>query len=529
MTRPGTHRPQHTLSIIAGAMMALAEPAWAGFELPVDFHDDPICGGLDQPTGMALLPDGRLLVVEKATARVRLFVKGVLAHPDPVLTVPEVEGEILEQGLLGIAVDPGWPARPYIYVHYTHSASAYIRLSRFTVTGDLGFNATGDLAIDPASRYDILVDIVDNHPSHNGGTLRFGPDGMLYDSIGDDYSPCKAQDLTLLAGKILRLDVSRLPDGGGGPPPKSLITPADNPFVTHPNENARLVCHYGMRNPFRFAIDPLTGDMLIGDVGEATREEVNVVSGFGKNMQWPVYEGDVPGQVTCAGVDSTTWIEPIYAYGHEDAGAVTAAVIYRAPPGAAIPFPPEYDGDAFFSDTYSHWVRRLKRNGESWTLEPAAGQPNPTDWAWWWETTVIVDWLQVPDGSLYYCRILSMFTTAPGEIRRIWCSYPNSHLVSVPAPGRPRIELRAPYPSPSRGGVTFDYALPTDAPASLTIYDVGGRMVRTLVELEHGTVGTHRVTWDGRDASGRRARPGVYLARLAVSGRTLERRLALID
>jgi len=521
MVCPRAYRPLLTNVLVAGAMLGFAAPGWAQFALPTSFSDDTVCTGLDQPTGMTLLPDGRLLVVEKVTARVRLIVNGHYAASDPVLTVPEVEGEILEQGLLGIAVDPGWPARPYIYVHYTHSASSFIKVSRFTVQGDLGFNASGDLWIDPASRYDVLADIPDNTPYHNGGTLRFGPDGMLYDSIGDDYSFCPAQDLTVLSGKILRIDVSGLPGGGGGPPPKSLITPADNPFVNHPNENARLVCHYGLRNPFRFSIDPATGDMLIGDVGEETREEVNVVSGFGKNMQWPIYEGDVPGSTTCAGVDSSSWIDPICVYNHDDGRAVTAGVIYRAAPGASMPFPAEYQGDVFFSDTYSSWMRRLKRSGGVWLPAPAPGQPNPTDWGLWWGLSVTTDWLQAPDGSLYYCRIY------PGEIRRIWYTNPNT--AAIPAPDHPRLDFRAPFPSPSRGGVTFDFALPAEGPASLTIYDVGGRMVRTLVDRERETVGLHRVSWDGRDASGRRATPGVYRARLAVSGQTLERRLVLID
>ena len=520
MVCPRICPPLLFVGLVAGAMLGLAVPGWAQFALPTYFSDDTVCTRLNQPTGMALLPDGRLLVVEKVTARVRLIVNGHYAASDPPLTVPEVEGDVLEQGLLGIAVDPGWPARPYIYVHYTHSASSFIKVSRFTVQGDLGFNASGDLSIDPASRYDVLADIPDNTPFHNGGTLRFGPDGMLYDSIGDDYSFCPAQDLTILSGKILRIDVSGLPAGGGGPPPKSLITPADNPFVTHPNENARLVCHYGLRNPFRFAIDPATGDMLIGDVGEETREEVNVVSGFGKNMQWPIYEGDVPGTTTCAGVDSSSWIDPIYAYDRDNGRAVTAGVIYRAAPGAASRFPAEYQGDVFFSDTYSSWMRRLKRSGDVWLPAPAPGQPNPTDWGLWWGLSVTTDWLQAPDGSLYYCRIY------PGEIRRIWYENPN---VSVPASDGPQLDFRAPFPSPSHDGVTFDYALPAEGSASLTIYDVSGRMVRALVDRERETVGLHRVTWDGRDASGRRATPGVYRARLAVSGRTLERRLVLID
>ena len=521
MVPPRTPRRMLQLAF-AAATLSLAQPSQAQFTLPDHFFSDTVCTGLNMPTGMALLPDGRLLVTEKVTARVRLVLKGKLT-PAPVLTVPEVEGDILEQGLLGIAVDPGWPARPYIYVHYTHSASAFIKISRFTVSGDLGFVGDGDLSIDPASRYDILADIPDNTPFHNGGTLRFGPDGMLYDSVGDDYSFCPAQNLTVLSGKILRLDISRLPAGGGGPPAKSLITPADNPFIAHPNANARLVCHYGLRNPFKFAIDPVTGDMLIGDVGEEKREEINVVSGFGKNFQWPIYEGDVPGTTTCAGVDSTSWVPPIHAYDHDLGRAVNAALIYRAPPGAAIPFPPEYDGDIFFADTYASFVARWGKTGGVWAPEPAPGQPNPTDWGTWWGVSMLVDWLITPNGSIYCCQINH------GAIRRIWYSDPNGTIIGVPRGSDPRVELRAPYPSPSRGSTTIEYALAIEGPVSLAIHDVTGRSIRTLVRRDRETPGPHQATWDGRDASGRRAPAGIYRARLSVAGRVIERRLVLID
>ncbi len=506
-----------TIAIMAGAILVLAGPARAQLSLPSNFTEEIVYHGLDLSTGIALLPDGRLFVVEKTTGRVRLIVNGALAAIDPVLTVPEVDGAILEQGLLGVAVDPGWPARPYIYVHYTHTASAFIKISRFTVGGDLGFTGNGSLTIEPSTRHDILTDLLDATPYHNGGTLRFGPDGMLYASIGDDNTPCFAQDLTRLAGKILRLDVSALPAGGGGPPPKSLITPADNPFVSHRNENARLVCHRGMRNPFRFGIDPLTGAMVIGDVGFESREEVDLVSTFGRNLQWPIYEGDIPGPMSCPGVDSTAWTYPISIWDHTQGEAVTGGLIYRRTRGAQFGFPPVYEGAIFFNDFYGSWVRCL--------FEGQSGIG--TTWGWQIGATLIVDWLQAPDGSLYYCRLLSEATEGPGEIRRIRYIDPGPGGTGVPGGGGPQLEFRAPYPSPSRAGMTFEYSTVSEGPVSLAIYDVGGRMVRRLVALEREAPGVHRAAWDGKDASGHRVAPGVYLSRLSVAGRVLERRVVL--
>src|SRR5262245_13659418 len=505
-----------------------ASTATAQLALPTDFVEEMVFHGLDQPTGMALLKDGRILVVEKVSARIRLIVNGAVSALDPLVTVPGVESVMLEEGLLGIAVDPGWPARPYIYVHYNYSGLPNLRISRYTVGGDLTFTANGSLTIDAATRYDILTDLPDATPYHNGGALRFGADGMLYISLGDDDNGCQAQDLTILAGKILRIDVSRLPAGGGGPPAKTLITPiTGNPFATHPNPNARLVYHWGMRNPFRFAIDPQTGAMLIGDVGEDTREELDYVTVPGSNLQWPIYEGEIPGPLTCTGVDSSAlWTPPIYTYSHDEGASVVPGVIYRRPGSTSQPFPPEYEGDVFYCDVYSSWIRRLKKVGGQWITVAAPGQPNETDWAVEQDGAIVAtDWLRAPDGSLYICRLASLFTQGPGEIVRIRYT----GVVSVPPSTRGGIAFDAPFPSPARDGTTFQFTVPAEAEVTLAIYDLRGRVVRTLVARERQTVGSHRVPWDGRDASGRLAPPGVYFARLAVLGQVLERRLARID
>src|SRR6185503_9476370 len=129
----------------------------------------------------------------RATARVRLVVQGGLAASDPVLTVPSVDASYGEEGLLGIAIDPGWPARPYLYLQYTVAGEPIHRIARFTVAGDLAFAGNGALTIDPATRYDVLT-VPRAAEFHNGGTLRFGPDGKLYSSIGD-YTVCGAQTL----------------------------------------------------------------------------------------------------------------------------------------------------------------------------------------------------------------------------------------------------------------------------------------------------------------------------------------------
>jgi glucose/arabinose dehydrogenase len=513
-------RPPRALrALLVVATLALATPARGQLTMPPDFVDDLILGGITEPVGIAFLADGRLLFTERTNARIRLIVNGAIAATDPMVTVPNVRTTGGEQGLLGIAADPGWPARPYLYIHYDYSGSATIRISRYTAGGDLTFTGNGSLTIDPATRYDILTDIPDNASNHNGGTLRFGPDGMLYISLGDDASACQGQNLTVLAGKILRLDISALPAGGGGPPAKSLITPADNPYVGNANANAKLVGFWGLRNPFRFGMDTVTGSLVIGDVGLSTQEELSHVTALGRNLQWPIYEGEVQGPGTCAGVDSTTFTDPILVYGRTQGQAVNGGVIYRRPAIGANRFPAEYDGDIFYTDFYSSWVRRVKQTGGTWAHEPTAGQPNATDWAT--GGTFVSDWLTAPDGSLWYCRMLA---PGGGQLRRVRYT----GVTSVPPPPVPPVEFRAPFPSPSSADVAFEYTLGAESAVQLVIYDLRGRRVRDVFGPVAQGPGPHRLAWDGRDRAGRVAGAGIYVAALTVGGERFERRFALV-
>ncbi len=518
--RPGRVASGAALALIACALFTAATPARAQLALPPGFADDLILGSVEEPVGLAFLADGRLLFTERTNANLRLIVNGVSAATDPVVTVPNVRATGDEQGLLGIAMDPGWPARPYLYIHYDYSGSATIRISRYTVGGDLAFTGNGSLTIDPATRLDILTDIPDVASNHNGGTVRFGPDGMLYISLGDDASSCQGQNLTILAGKILRLDVSALPAGGGGPPAKSLITPADNPYVANANANAKLVGYWGLRNPFRFGMDPVTGSLVIGDVGQITQEELSHVSVLGRNLQWPIYEGEVPGPTTCAGVDSSTFTDPILIYGRTQGQAVNGGVIYRRPGNGANQFPVEYDGDIFYTDFYSSWLRRIKKTGGTWAPAFTTGQPNASDWGT--GATFAADWLTAPDGSLWYCRMLTAGGGGLGQIRRI--RYTGS--LSVPPGSAATVEFRAPYPSPSSGDVAFDYTLGAEAQVDLVIYDFAGRRVREVSATRLEGAGPHRLVWDGRDHAGRAAGAGIYVAALTVAGERFERRFS---
>src|SRR5436309_972007 len=130
-------------------------------------------------------------------------------------------------------------------------------------------------------------------------SMAFLPDGRLYASFGEDAAGCAAQDTSGLRGVVLRLDVSRLPPGPGGPPAPGLITPPGNPF---PNGglHARLIWAFGLRNPFRFHVDPLDGTLYIGDVGQSRWEELDRAAGGGQDFGWSRFEGHQQiGRASC--------------------------------------------------------------------------------------------------------------------------------------------------------------------------------------------------------------------------------------
>ena len=202
--------------VLALGVIAVGSEARAQASLPAGFRDQPIVGGLRYPTGFAFLPDGRCLFVEQLSGRVRLIVNGVIASTDPVCTIPDVQQRRLGARRLrdrrrSAMAEPALRLRS-------------LQLERFAAPGEdhavprrraiLAFTGNGALTIDPATRYELFSDLYD--AAHNGGTLRFGPDQMLYASVGDSFTtPCAAQHLASLRGVVLRLEVRNLPPGSG--------------------------------------------------------------------------------------------------------------------------------------------------------------------------------------------------------------------------------------------------------------------------------------------------------------------------
>jgi glucose/arabinose dehydrogenase len=503
--------------------MPLGPNAHAQAVLPTGFADVPVATTLDFPATMARMPDGRVLFTEKGTNEVRLISRMNLVVT-PVGTVDSVDN-VGERGLLGVAVDPQFPARPYVYVQYDVLAESQIRISRFKLTGDLAYAGNGEMTWDPASRYDVLAGLPDNTSSHNGGTLRFGPDGMLYSSLGNDLAPCDAADLTQLLGKILRIDISKIPDGPGGPPDQFTIAPSNNPFLWTDNPNAALVYLKGMRNPFIYQVDPVLGDLFIADVGDATYEELDHADQPGLDFGYPFFEGPAPTG-RCPDLPVPPVTAPIYYYDRTAflyGAVIITAGRYHAPAVQTSGLPAEYDGNVFVSDVGEGFLRRLVNTGGTWDIAPPVpGQPSPTDWAQ--NLDGVTDYFYTPEGELWYCKHTEQFVPWTGEIRRII----NAAAVAGASAPALRLEFAPPRPQPATGPVTLAWTQPDAAPVTITVTDVAGRQVRRVVDRRSESSGPHAVEWRGDGEDGRRVAPGVYFARLLVGPHSISQRLVVI-
>lgn len=517
-------------SLLAASLLAAASPSSFAQVLPTDFTDEQIVPGLNFPVGFDFLPDGRLLLVEQASARVRMVQAGALSTVDPVLTVPDVRSGS-ERGLLGIAVDPRWPAQPYIYVHST-STTGFVRISRFLVGGDLDGSAGSGLSANPTSRYDLIDDIPDAQFNHNGGTLRFGPDSLLYVSLGEDASPCAAQDTVSLRGVLLRLEVRGLPAGPGSAS-RALITPADNPYVSHPDPDARLVAVTGLRNPFRVQVDPVRNWLLVGDVGQVTHEELDVVrlpgatgtlgGTLGADYGWPWFEGPA-AFTTCSGSNAGR-TGPSYSYdrtGSPGGASIIVAGAYR-PQGGSADWPAEYHGDVFISDYYSGVLRRLRVSGNQFALAPTVpGQPDAT--AWGTGFGAVSDYRMGPDGSLWYLRQAVSFQSNSGSLRRV--VYAGE--APPPPPSNTFSLALSVAPQPAVGQATISFTPSAAARVTARIHDLSGRVVRTLLSASDRAAARYDLTWDGSDDVGQSVPAGLYIVRIEAAGLDRSQRVMLI-
>lgn len=356
-------RASEVFPAIRCSLFALTAAAAAAQDIPPgDFEVTTFAEGIVQPVALALTPDGRLLVTEK-TGAIRIVADGVLA-PTPFATLAVHTDS--ENGLLGLAVDPHFAQNGYVYAFASITEDEQ-QIIRFTDAGGVGVEQT--LIRDKLPTTGTI---------HSGGGLKFGPDGLLYFSIGDNAHAPNAQDFNTLSGKLCRVN----PDGS---------TPAGNPFTTSTG-SPRAIYALGLRNPFRFCFAP-DGRAFVMDVGSdgaKRREEINIVYA-GDNCGWPYFEGD-------SGLGPVSpYREPVFSY-NEQGQAVTGGVFYTG-----RQFPAELVGDLLHLEFVLNKLYRLRLDGDtlvshSLLLELDGG---PTDI------------IQHPDGTLLYCEFYT------GKVQRI--------------------------------------------------------------------------------------------------------------
>ena len=306
---------------------------------PLKLRFDAVATGLDSPTFLASPAGGTDLYVVELPGRVRKLVNG--APQAPVLDISARVGSGGERGMLSLAFDPGFASNGYLFVCFTET-SGDIAVERFTLP--LSANPAPPSTVE-STAVRVLTIPHRAFANHNGGQLQFGPDGMLYVGIGDGGGggdPLgSGQNVDALLGKILRLDVRTLP----------YRIPPDNPFVGQPGKRAEIWA-YGVRNPWRFAFDGATHSLYIADVGQGSREEVDVVAAdaAGLNYGWNVWEGTMcyPSGNACSPAGITM---PVLDYGHDNGCSITGGYVYR---GALLP---EVAGRYFYSDFCNGWLR----------------------------------------------------------------------------------------------------------------------------------------------------------------------------
>ena len=334
MTRRNLPNALAAASALAAVSCASAAPA---------IRMAPVATGLNAPLGIVAAPGTAQLFVVQQGGKVRIL-SGKTLRSQPFLDVGSRISSGGERGLLGLAFHPGYASNGRFFVDYTDKGGT---------TNIVEFHRSANPNVADARSARVLLTVSQPFENHNGGDLKFGPDGKLYIAMGDGGSggdpQGNGQRLDTHLAKILRIDVD-----GAAP----FAVPPDNPFVNRAGARPE-IWHYGLRNPWRFSFDRATGDMYIGDVGQGSFEEIDrAPKGVGgRNYGWNNREGRHAFGGGNAANGAT--FDPVAEYSHGKGCSVTGGFVYR---GAAVA---SLKGRYVFADYCS---------GRFWTI--AAG-PRP--------------------------------------------------------------------------------------------------------------------------------------------------------
>ncbi|MEH6466765.1 MAG: PQQ-dependent sugar dehydrogenase [Porticoccus sp.] len=381
--------------------------------LPSEFSDELVLGNLVQPVALEFLSPDQVLILGRDGLIISTNPNDTVPIASPYLQIPDVDSDG-EKGLLGIALDPAFDSNGYFYVYYHNSVNDRARISRFEHAG-----GTADPASELLIWEDLLTTSLQVISDHWGGAMSFGPDGNLFLAIGDKKDvPADSQDLTLAAGKIIRVDPRGVASGGPwvfGEHNPHLI-PSDNPFIDGEGGNLDEIWALGLRNPFRGAWDLPSGRFYLAEVGanvqsgvDASHEDLHVftLDDAGANAGWPECEGP-----SCSGPQPANYSPPLFSIVHPDSRALIAGPIFRSPG-----FPSQYQDVLFIGDFARGWLRylTLDQNGDVDSTVPVGGHV----FADRYELRAPVDFEAGPDGALYYADINGGNAVGNGHLRRI--------------------------------------------------------------------------------------------------------------
>jgi len=388
-----------------------------------------------------------------------------------------------ETGLLGLAFHPDYPDSGYLYLNYTSSSSGSLRstVARYTVS-----SANPDSALHNSEV--ILLSVDQPYENHNGGKLAFGPDGYLYMGFGDGGSgndpQNRAQDRTTILGKILRINVDSSERG------LPYAIPPSNPFYRNQLGYREEVFAYGIRNPWKFSFDRVTGTLWLGDVGQDRREEVDIVINGG-NYGWRLKEGFICNPVVNpACQDTAGLLPPVWDYpnlsGAGNDGSITGGYVYR---GLSIP---SLYGRYIFGDYIS---------GKTWALTYDGVHP-PSVLQLSDEPYLISTFGTDTAGNISLCSY-----GAGGRIYKL------TEQITGAAADRENVpaafQLLQNYPNPFNPSTTIPFSLSSEGEVILSVYNALGEKM-TVVTEGHFERGMHSAVWNAAGYAS-----GVYIARLS--------------
>lgn len=304
---------------------------------------EKIADGLNKPIFFAQAPGTKERLIVEQGGEIKILKDGNVLT-DPFLDISRAIETGGEKGLLGLAFHPKYEKTKKFYVNYTYRrGNLKTRISAFQVSNKTNRAVT--------SSEKVILEFDQPFDNHNGGHLEFGPDGFLYIATGDGGSAGdprgNAQNLKSLLGKILRIDIDK-----GNP----YAIPADNPFQNRKTARPEIWA-YGLRNPWRFCFDRVTGLLYAADVGQNKWEEIDLIQ-KGKNYGWNIMEGAHLFRAREGSSVSEPFQRPILEYGRAEGESITGGYVYRGKKLLRL------SGYYIYGDYVSGKIWMLKLDGE---------------------------------------------------------------------------------------------------------------------------------------------------------------------